>query len=168
MQHNIRFENIGSEDTLFNFTFMSHASSIRNINYAGYYWLRVSSSLGHTHGYYTELSFVNKLLKVIEDLAKHWGMNEAKYKEEFWGYFAWAFVRLLVKGYFPDTLVGVKTRLKRWKEVANHEYFKTIPIKKIKCLHKPIVITFIIIARLRLFYIFDPLLRIAASIFCKH
>ena len=159
IDNHIRFENIESEDELFNYSFMVCASSIRNINYAGYYFIRHADSQGGKHSYLTEMNWIDKMLSVHTELAKLWGMDEARYKERLQASFVQRFTLYLLKGYFPDSSANRKTRIKRWKDVSSHKYFRSIPLCKFKGRNKLIAL----IARLRLFYILDPLLKVTAK-----
>lgn len=164
IDNHIRFENMAGEDVLFTFTYMALSSSIRNIKYSGYYWLVHSTSLSHHSLAYTPtLNWINKMLVLLGKLANQWGMDETKYKEEWQYAFGVRFAIILLKGYIRDTAVSRKVRLKTWKDVAHHDYFKTIPLNKFKGRDK----LFAAVARYRLYYFADPFLKIYANVKCK-
>ena len=159
IEKHIRFEDIESEDELFNYSFMVHAATIRTIKYAGYYFIRHADSQGGRHCYLTEMNWIDKMLGVHTELARRWRMDVAAYKERLQAGFVRRFTLFLLKGYFSDSSVSRKERIKRWEEVLRHEYFRSIPLDKFKGRDKVIAL----IARLRLFYVLDPFLKAATK-----
>ena len=159
IEQHIRFEDIESEDEMFNYSFMVHADSIRTIKYAGYYYIRRAGSRGGKHCYLTEMNWIDKMLEVHTELARRWGMDVVAYKERLQAGFVRRFTLFLLKGYFSDSSVSRKERIKRWEEVLRHEYFRSIPLDKFKGRDKVIAL----IARLRLFYVLDPFLKAATK-----
>lgn len=118
----IRFRHIQSEDELFSYEYMSHANSIKKINYQGYYFINNSDSQGSKHNYIAELDYIQLMENIYLRILQTWSIKDKYYIQKIKVRIAVRLVHYLLKGYFTDTKVFRSERMQRWQYVNKDSF----------------------------------------------
>lgn len=160
--HNIRFRKIQSEDEIFVFDYLQYVSSIKKIDYRGYYYIQNSNSLSQRHSTLTELNWIHLMVAFYYAMDKkyHFFMDR-EYENIFKSRMLERYYWFLLKGYYRDTRVSKKERIDRWRSVLQDELFRKSSIKMIVSRVKnKFAIMVCLTVKLRLWYLADPLLKL--------
>ena len=150
----IRFRHIQSEDELFSYEYMSHANSIKKINYQGYYFINNSDSQGSKHNYIAELDYIQLMENIYLRILQTWSIKDKYYIQKIKVRIAVRLVHYLLKGYFTDTKVFRSERIQRWQYVNKDSFTNWKVMFELNSKEKFIYI----IAKLKLYKIFDTVL----------
>lgn len=153
-KYHIKFQNIQSEDELFSYEYMSHANSIKKINYQGYYFINNSDSQGSKHNYIAELDYIQLMENIYLRILQAWSIKDRYYIQKIKVRIAIRLVHYLLKGYFADTKVFRSERMQRWQYVNKDSFTNWKVMFELNSKEKFIYI----IAKLKLYKIFDTVL----------
>ena len=133
---------------------MSHANSIKKINYQGYYFINNSDSQGSKHNYIAELDYIQLMENIYLRILQTWSIKDKYYIQKIKVRIAVRLVHYLLKGYFTDTKVFRSERIQRWQYVNRDSFtnWKVMPELNFK------ESAVYIIAKLKLYNFFDAVL----------
>ena len=152
--YNIRFRNIQSEDELFSYEYMMYASSIKKINYQGYFFIKNPDSQGSKHNYIAEYDYILLMENIYLKILDNWSITDKKYIQKIKARIAIRITHFLLKGYLSDTRVSREVRLHRWR-LANKDTFTNLRVMTWLNLKEKIIYA---IAKLNMYRIMDSIL----------
>ena len=150
--NNLRFQNIQGEDELFSFTYLSFVRTLKRIDYIGYYWIDTPDSQGSSHKYIVEMNWISQMESIYEKIEKKYPPGDFQYILNM--RIAHRLAVLCFKGYHSDSYKSFIKRIRVWSDVRKDKWLQQrIVLLKIGR-NDAMVLR---IARLRLYYILDPL-----------
>lgn len=152
----IRFENIESEDELFVFEYIKHIESFKRINYAGYYYRTVEGSRNGQHKNIAEWNWIKQILKNYKTIFNKFHIIPTKtYIVKLQNNFLNRYTLYILKGYFKDTRVPYKERIKRWHNVPDIILNSKFQIRNIVSRRTKILM---LIYKFKLYYLIDSII----------
>lgn len=165
LEYNLVFQKINSEDELFSFEYLQHVSSVKEIDFQGYFYIHNQNSLSSSHRSIAEMEYIDKMEKIYENLFLRFSITDKDYFHTVNWRIAVRYASFLQKGYYADTRMPYLKRMARWKEVHNRKWIRhRISLRRVPR-NTAIVLG---ICRLRLYYILDPFLLIGEWLHRKH
>ena len=157
----LRFRNYyGYEDDMFAHEYLQYIHSAKKIDYEGYLYIDTPNSLSKSHKCIVEEDWIDRMREIQKELISRFQIKEGYYLQLWRWRNALRYTSYILKGYYKDTRVDRKERLKRWKYMKDHREEWINPLscidrKRMLILH---------IARLNLPYgLLDPFLLFFAN-----
>lgn len=156
----LRFTNENSEDEMFATEYFSHITSFTKNDFKGYVFINNENSLGSSHKYITSYVWISKMEKLYDDIIEK-NQLEGKYLYTYNWRIANRLTLLCMKGYYKDSHMPWRERMKMWSSVRNDKWLK----EKINLsMMGKNIRTVLRIAQYRLYYIMDPVFQIYGKI----
>lgn len=157
----LRFRNYyGYEDDMFVHEYLQYIHSAKKIDYEGYLYIDTPNSLSKSHKCIVEQDWIDKMRDIQKELISRFQIKEGYYLQLWRWRNAVRYTSYILKGYYKDTRVGRKERLKRWKYMKNH---REDWINPLSCIDRKRMLI-LDIARLNLPYgLLDPFLLFFAN-----
>ncbi len=154
-KYHLRFEGLGYEDSIFSYSYYLHIRSARLSGFRGYIHLFTKGSLSSSHKTVQDMSRIKRLSKLHEDFIKLHNITDKEYFHNLQNRYMLLAATSIMKGYYKDTRLHFKERINCWKEVELDYWFKNLHYSILKGFRSKL---FYIACRLRLQYLFDPIL----------
>ena len=153
-RYHIQFKRINSEDELFSFTYFSHVSSLKRIDYEGYYFVDTPNSQGSSHKYIVERDWINEMENIYESMERKY-ILPMSFFHTINHRIAIRLVSLCLKGYHKDSYIPLRGRIETWKDVSRDSWLRSrICLSKLP--RRDAVVLFV--AKLKLYYLIDPIM----------
>ncbi len=153
-RHYIRFENINSEDELFSFTYFSRVSSLKRIDYEGYYYVDTPNSLGSSHKYIVEMDWIGEMENIYESIERKYPLPMSFFHTVNHR-IAIRLVSLCLKGYHKDSYKPLRGRIDTWRDVGRDSWLRQrICLSRLP--RRYALVLFVL--KLKLFYLIDPII----------
>ena len=152
-KYSIKFTEENSEDEMFSTEYLSHINSFKQTNYKGYDFIPNDNSLGSSHKYIASKKWIDKMEQLYDIIIARNGLPISFYNWRI----ANRLVVLCLKGYYIDSHLPWKERIKVWNSVRNDKWLRgrIVPSKMDR--NRQIILN---IAKFQLYYILDPLFLI--------
>lgn len=126
----LRFRNYyGYEDDMFAHEYLQYIHSAKKIDYEGYLYIDTPNSLSKSHKCIVEQDWIDKMRDIQKELISRFQIKEGYYLQLWRWRNAVRYTSYILKGYYRDTRVGRKERLKRWKYMKDHREEWINPLK---------------------------------------
>lgn len=157
----LRFRNYyGYEDDMFAHEYLQYIHSAKKIDYEGYLYIDTPNSLSKSHKCIVEEDWIDRMREIQKELISRFQIKEGYYLQLWRWRNALRYTSYILKGYYKDTRVGRKERLKRWKYMKDH---REEWINPLSCIDRKRMLI-LDIARLNLPYsLLDPILLFFAN-----
>ena len=140
--------------------YFSHITSFTKNDFKGYVFINNENSLGSSHKYITSYVWISKMEKLYDDIIEK-NQLEGKYLYTYNWRIANRLTLLCMKGYYKDSHMPWRERMKMWSSVRNDKWLK----EKINLsMMGKNIRTVLRIAQYRLYYIMDPVFQIYGKI----
>lgn len=117
----LRFRNYyGYEDDMFAHEYLQYIHSAKKIDYEGYLYIDTPNSLSKSHKCIVEEDWIDRMREIQKELISRFQIKEGYYLQLWRWRNALRYTSYILKGYYKDTRVGRKERLKRWKYMKDH------------------------------------------------
>jgi len=128
VENNIFFENVKSEDILFNRKYFNHINSFVQIShYQGYYWVLNSHSQSTETSYFVDKDWVARMDEEIHISDKRLESEDHSWRKHRINYLiACYFMRYLLKGYYSELPLPRKERKARWAWLRQNRLFQEV------------------------------------------
>lgn len=152
----IRFTNENSEDEMFATEYFSKITSFTKNDFKGYAFIDNENSLGSSHKYIASYTWICKMEKLYDDIIIK---NELRDKDLYT--YNWRIANrlsvLCMKGYYKDSHMSWRERMKVWNCVRNDKWLKERINLSVIDKNRRIILK---IAKYRLYFIMDPIFQI--------
>jgi glycosyltransferase involved in cell wall biosynthesis len=117
----LRFGNYyGYEDDMFAHEYLLYIHSAKKIDYEGYLYIDTPNSLSKSHKCIVEQDWIDRMREIQKELISRFQIKEGYYLQLWRWRNAVRYTSYILKGYYRDTRVDRKERLKRWKYMKDH------------------------------------------------
>ncbi len=165
-RYNVRFRELGHEDSLFIYEYLHHCSSCIRIDFQGYVYKSTPGSLGSTHANNVNFEWCELAAKAARDCFSRFKITpDQVWYANMHRLYAVNCASFLTTGYHKDCSCPYSERIHRWRKMRHDDFWMECGrygfITKLQeaIWH---------ICKYRLFYIFDPLLLIATRLHDRH
>lgn len=154
-KYHIRFNSIQSEDTLFVYEYILNCSSLKYINFQGYFFINNPSSQGKNHKYIADFDWIKEMDVLMQHILNKYKISDELYLKDVRDRMALRLSSYIIKGYYPDISDDRSHRIGRWEKVRNNKIL-CVPDLKAHGIRSRLVLT---VCRLKLYYVFDILIK---------
>lgn len=117
----LRFRNYyGYEDDMFAHEYLQYIHSAKKIDYEGYLYIDTPNSLSKSHKCLVEEDWIDRMREIQKELISRFQIKDEHYLQLWRWRNAVRYTSYILKGYYKDTRVGRKERMKRWKYMKEH------------------------------------------------
>lgn len=114
--NHLRFKHIKSEDEIWSYEFLNCVNSVKRIEWMGLCYFHNPGSLGNGHKAIPEMDWLLKQEKSYCKMIERLDITDKEYLNRITFRTTLRLSSFLLKGYYKDTHVNRKERLKRWKQ----------------------------------------------------
>jgi len=128
VENNVFFENVKSEDILFNRRYFNYINSFVQISkYQGYYWFLTPHSQGSGSAYYVDKDWVARMDEEIHISDERLGFEDHSWRQYYINKLVtMCLLRYLIKGYYADYPLPRKERKARWVWLRQNRLFQEV------------------------------------------
>ena len=155
----IRFKRIQSEDTLFVYEYIRNCSTVKSIDFQGYYFINNPGAQGKSHRYIADFDWIKEMDTLMQQILTKYDVSDKLYLRNLRDRMALRLSTYILKGYYPEIQDDRKHRLERWENVNINKFF-CVPDLEASGFRNRFVLS---ICRLKLYYLFDIPIKLVLS-----
>lgn len=155
----IRFKRIQSEDTLFVYEYIRNCSTIKSIDFQGYYFINNPGSQGKSHKYIADFDWIKEMDALMQQILTKYNVTDKSYLRNLRDRMALRLSTYILKGYYPEIHDDRKHRLERWENVNINKFF-CVPDLEGSGFRNRFVLS---ICRFKFYYLFDIPIKLVLS-----